>query len=56
MKNLEPRTDFNFNNRWLSEFGAILYSENKKETIKILSESIHKVRDVGDKRYYTGKC
>lgn len=55
MKNLEPRTDFNFNNRWLSEFGAILYSENKKETIKILSESIHKVRDVGDKRYYTGK-
>lgn len=49
------RTDFNFNGRWLSEFGGILYSDNVLEEINAFSGCEHNVTELQDgTRYYTG--
>lgn len=57
MRLLDSRTDFNFNDRWLSEFGATLYNANDSEEQIVLATSKHNIKEISqiDGSIYTGR-
>ncbi|MGL4450743.1 MAG: hypothetical protein ACRCX8_08555 [Sarcina sp.] len=57
MRIMEARTDFNFNGKWLHEFGGVLYNEGDVEEQEVLANTKHTSQELSlvDGNVYTGK-